>query len=90
MRTSVEVTRIPVDWWGRPIMRSVEKLQDRGRNVWVAGVNENGLVLVVDADQDTVSVGHLDATGSLGRWECSKQHYDHNTQQFRDRFPMMP
>lgn len=70
-----------------PIGRTVAALQDAGRNVWIAGFGAHR-ALIVDADNDTVSVAHVQTCNGLGRWECSKTHYDAHAGIFHGRFPL--
>lgn len=70
------------------IGKTVEGLQDAGRNVWIAGFASDGRrALVVDADRNAVSVAHVDCTGTLGRWECTHKHYNFNGSLYQERFP---
>lgn len=62
-----------------PIAETVERLQDAGRDVWVWGWSDDGRhVLIVDNDNDQVTVAHVESMGSLGRWECSYRHLRQN------------
>lgn len=77
-----------MDLYDSPIGRTVEALQDAGREVWVSGWTDDGArCLIIDADNNTVSVAHRDSANSLGRWECSKRHHDAHRTLYAERFP---
>ncbi len=73
--------------WHTPIVDTVESLQDEGRNVWIAGFGAHH-ALIIDADNDQVTVAHVETCNGLGRWECSKQHYDAFQSLYNARFPL--
>lgn len=70
------------------IGKTVEGLQDAGRNVWIAGFAPDGrFALVVDADRNAVSVAQVNSFGTLGRWECTHKHYNFDSSLYLERFP---
>ena len=76
------------DLYDTPIGQTVTALQDEGRNVWILGFTEDGRrALIADGDREQVSIASVDAAGSLGRWECSLEHYHSYTDQYLPNFP---
>lgn len=72
-----------------PLGNSVNRLQDEGRNVYIAGfTNDHKYALVVDGDGDQVAVASLHTVNGIGRWECSKQHYENEIGLYSERFPV--
>lgn len=71
-----------------PIGDRVDALMDAGRNIWIAGFTHDGQrALIVDADNEQVSVAHVDTANGLGRWECNIDHWRHNIGTYSERFP---
>lgn len=72
--------------WATPIADRVDALQDRGREVWIAGFTPDGRhALVMDGENRTVSVASVASVTSLGRFECPWR--DRNESWLLGRFP---
>lgn len=77
-----------MDFWTSPLADFVNSLMDEGREVYIWGISADGRrALVVDLDNDRVSVATPEAGASLGRWECSHSHLWANVRHYWDRFP---
>jgi hypothetical protein len=77
-----------MDFWASPLALMVDSLMDEGRNIWVWGISTDGArALIVDRDNDRVSIARSDCGTSLGRWECSTRHLGENTGVYAERFP---
>ena len=72
-----------------PIGRAVDKHQSDGHDVYIFGFSANGrYALVVDVEQETVSVASVHTCNGLGRWECSKLHLSSNMDLYMERYPV--
>lgn len=76
-------------WDHAPVVATVAALQDAGRDIYTAGFSTDGRhALIVDIDGDRVMVAPVGTMHGLGRWECSKRHYDDHTDIYHGRFPL--
>ena len=79
---------VSVGAWMTPIANRVNDLMDIGRDVYIWGFSpDESHVLIVDRDNNTVSVAHVNTVASLGRWECLPTHLSEHTDVYWPRFP---
>lgn len=72
-----------------PIFVTIERLWDAGRDLYAFGFSpDERRVLIVDVDNEQVSIAHVDTANGLGRWECSKDHFWSNMGLYAERFPV--
>lgn len=72
-----------------PLALKVWEMQDQGHDLYIAGFSPDGqYALIVVTETDSVSVGHVHTVNGLGRWECTKAHYQHHTDLYHQRFPI--
>lgn len=84
--TTIDTARLE-EMFDTPIGRTIEALQDEGRDIWIAGFGAHH-ALIVDADNNQVTVAPVGTTSGIGRWECSKTHYQAHTSIYHERFPI--
>jgi hypothetical protein len=72
-----------------PIALAVARLQNAGRDIYIAGFSPRH-ALVVDNDNSQVSVAPHDQCNGLGRWECSTNHLAAYPDLYLDRFRIRP
>jgi hypothetical protein len=71
-----------------PIEEQISKLQDAGRNVYIAGWTENGRhCLIVDVDNGRCSIATRYTCNGLGRLECSINHRNEYAELYAEWFP---
>ncbi len=80
--------RASAEAWETSIADRVEALQNVGRDIYIWGfTSDERYALVVDRDNDIVSVAHVNTVNSLGRWECNTAHLSDCTDIYWPRFP---
>jgi hypothetical protein len=84
-------------WDNAPIVTTVEAIQNSHvlgsetqlRDVYITGFDTEGrFALIVDVDNEQVTIAPLGTMHGLGRWECTKAHYAANTDLYHGRFPL--
>lgn len=74
--------------WGTPIARTVSRYQIADLNIYIAGFDrDERYALVVNGEDNTVTIADVNCANGLGVFECSKEYWTNHGEIIAQRFP---